>query len=166
MAIDVQQTAFDIGLVLTDDLPGLFLVGVFVHQCHFGAELDCAVQLLGVDHIRQAEDALQFFDAAFDERLFFTRRVILGVLRQVAMLAGFGDGLDDGRALDGFQRLEFDFQRGMARRGSLEFCPLLFWSTQKISGPGTGCAGTTGLGWTIPERNVRPIARGSRLDSQ
>ena len=40
------------------------------------------------------------FDAALDEALLLARRVVLGVLAQVAVRPCLGDRLDDARAID------------------------------------------------------------------
>ncbi len=45
----------------------------------------------------QREGALKFLDAAFDEALLLACGVVFGVLRQVAVFAGFGDVPDDAR---------------------------------------------------------------------
>src|SRR6056297_1209286 len=114
---DVEKALFDVGLVFADDLPGLFLVGVLVHQRHGRAELDRARKLGEVDHFDKAENAFEFLDAAFDEALLFARRVVFGVFLQVAQFARLGNRLDHGGTLFGLERFKFGFQRGMARAG-------------------------------------------------
>ena len=58
-----------------------------------------ARELARVDDLGQRELVLDVLDAALDERLLVARRVVLGVLAEVAVLARDRDRLDDRRAL-------------------------------------------------------------------
>src|SRR6056297_2147439 len=107
----VEQALLDIGLVLAHDLPGVPGLGVLVDQRHGGAELDRARQARGVDHLGEAEDALDLLEATLDEGLLLLGGMILGILAEIAMLARLGDGADDGGALDRLEVLELLFQR-------------------------------------------------------
>src|SRR6056297_217992 len=114
---DVQKPFLDIRFVLTDDLPGLFLIRVLVHQGDRGAELDRTGKLGGVDHFNKAQHAFQFLDAPLDEALLFARRMVLGVFLEVPQLPRLGYRLDDSGAFFGLERFQFRFQRGVARAG-------------------------------------------------
>src|SRR5580765_2131774 len=102
---DRDQAVFQIGLVVADDLVGHRDAAVFVFQVDRRGEHDAAlgVQRPRVDDLRGRELALDLEDAAFDEALLVLRRLVLGVLRQVALRARLGDGLDDGVTLDVLQ---------------------------------------------------------------
>ena len=64
-----------------------------------GAELHVvAGQRVRLDHLDRRHDLLELLDPALDERLALPRRVVFGVLGQVAMAARLGDGADDRRA--------------------------------------------------------------------
>ena len=69
------------------------------------AELDpvAARELADVDHFGPRQLVFNLFDSAFDERLLLARRVVLGVLAEVAVLAGGPNGLDDRRTLYALQ---------------------------------------------------------------
>jgi len=103
------------------NLIGLFFVGVFVNQSHPRAELDRAGHLFRVDHVSKGNRTLKLFDAAFDERLLFLGRVVFCVFGQIAVLAGFGDGLMMvGRSTD-FRCFSSGFPKPCDRRGSWGF---------------------------------------------
>ena len=95
----------------------VFLVGVLVGEQNGGAEADhVAAHGAYVDDVGVADYAFQFGQPALDEALAFARRVVFGVLRQVAVLAGFGDGADDGRALVAPQAFQFVLEPAQALR--------------------------------------------------
>ena len=75
------------------------------------------VSVLGSMISALASLRLDLLDAALDEALLLARRVVLGVLRQVAVGARFRDGLDDARPGLGLQPLEFLAQRFGAAQG-------------------------------------------------
>ena len=52
-----------------------------------------------VDDLGGRQLRLDLADAAFDEALLLARRVIFGVLREVAVAARLGDRLDDPRTV-------------------------------------------------------------------
>ena len=56
------------------------------------------------------ELALDLGDAALDEALALLRRVVVGVLRQVAVRARLGDRLDDRGPLDGLQPVQLGLE--------------------------------------------------------
>ena len=102
-----EPAVADVGLVLADDLKGLLLVGLLVRERDGRAELDHRARQLGdVDDLGAGDLVLELDDPALDEALPFARRVVFGVLREIAVLARFGDGADDRRPLDGFQPLQ------------------------------------------------------------
>jgi hypothetical protein len=109
--LDVEKALFNVGFHFADDLPGFFLVGVFVDKGDGGAELDRAGERGRVDDIGQRNRAFEFLDAALDKALLFAGRVILGVFLEVAKFTRRGDGLDDGGAFDRLQMFQFRFQR-------------------------------------------------------
>ena len=74
-------------LEVADDLVFDLLVGVLVDERDGGAELDrVAGQLRGVDDIGAADAVLELGDPRLVQALRLLGGVILGVLRQVAML--------------------------------------------------------------------------------
>ena len=70
-----------------------------------------------IDDVCARQLILQLDHAAFDKSLSFLRGVIFGVLRQVAVGAGFFDHADDGRPLDGFQMIDLVLQGLVALAG-------------------------------------------------
>src|SRR3712207_7664189 len=60
----------------------------------------------------RSDHALELEDAALVEGLGFLGGVVFGVLRQVAEGTGFGDGLDDARALHLLTVAQFLLQGG------------------------------------------------------
>ena len=77
-------------LRLADDLVDLLLLGVLVDQLDRGAELDgVAGELRHVDDLGARDHVLEFGDAPLVVDLRFLGGVILGVLGQVAVGAGF-----------------------------------------------------------------------------
>jgi hypothetical protein len=64
-----------------------------------------------IDHLGPAEDRFEFLDPPLDEALLFAGGMIFGVLGQVAMCAGLGDGLDDGRPVDRLQLTQLGIKR-------------------------------------------------------
>src|SRR6266568_9138538 len=112
-----QATGADIGLVLADDLEGLLLIGLLVGERHCRAELDHrAGQFRDVDDLGARDLVLQFHDAAFDEALAFARRMVLGVLREIAVIARLGNRSDDRRTIDRFEPLQFFLEAVVALR--------------------------------------------------
>jgi hypothetical protein len=67
--------------------------------------------------LRVAELRLDLRDAPLDEALLVSRRVVLGVLRQVAVRARLGDRLRIGRSLDGLQAVQLGAQLFCAAQG-------------------------------------------------
>src|SRR5262249_52683601 len=109
----------DVGLVLAHDLVGDAGTAVLVLELHGGAEHHLAGvrQLRRVDDLGVGELHLDLLNAALDEALLLARRVVLGVLRQVAVAARLGNGLDDRRARLRLEALELGAQRlGAAQR--------------------------------------------------
>src|ERR1700733_4161344 len=97
---DGDLALFGVGLGFANDLPDGFLFGVLIDQCHGGAERDgIAGEPRYVDHFGARELVLEFGDAAFVERLGFLRRVIFGVLREIAVAARLADLLNYARTL-------------------------------------------------------------------
>src|SRR3569623_3421612 len=91
--------ALGVRLGLADDLV-LDRLLVLVEQGAGRAEHDLVARQLGrVDDQRAAQFVLDIGDRRLDLALALFRRVILGVLRQVAMRARFLDRIDDLRAL-------------------------------------------------------------------
>ena len=102
---DRDHALLEVGLVVADDLVGDLGAAVLVLEVDGRAEDDAAVgvERRRVDDLRRGELALDLEDAALDEALLLLGRLVLGVLRQVAVRARLGDRLDDGVALDGLQ---------------------------------------------------------------
>src|SRR6267143_593735 len=107
----------DVGLVLADDLPGRLLAAVLL-DVHRGAEHAAALGIdqPRVDLLRVGELRLDVADARLDEALALARRVVLGVLGQVAVRARIGDRLGHRRPLDAPQPLQLFAQ--LRRAGS------------------------------------------------
>ena len=92
---------------------GGFFIAFDVGHGHGGAEAhNLARELADVDDIGAADDIFQLENAPFDEALLLACRMVLGVFRQIAMLARFGDLLNHGRPVGELQLTELVFQRG------------------------------------------------------
>src|SRR5262249_4559414 len=75
-----------------DELETLFLAGVEVLDAHAHAEDDgIGRQVVLVDEVGPVELVLEVVDAGLQHPLVFARGVVLGVLAQVAQVAGGGD---------------------------------------------------------------------------
>ena len=97
---------------LTDDLIGhRHTVGLTL-QIHGYAEHNPTIlrQLRDVDDLGIGQPAFDFGDSPFDEALILTRRMVFGVLGQIAVATRFGDGADDGWTVLGLQTLQFSAQ--------------------------------------------------------
>src|SRR6185295_16796361 len=94
---------FDVGLVLADDLVTDGLAVVLVLEIDGGAESHPVAagrrRRCRIDDLRRRKLRIDFADAPFDEALLFTRSVVFGVLREIAMTARFGNRLDDPRTI-------------------------------------------------------------------
>src|SRR5215467_6673853 len=87
-----------VGFGLADELPHLFLLGILIDKRHRRAECDgVARELRDVDDLGTRELVLEFGDARLVVRLRLLRRVVFGILRQVAVRARIGNLLDDAR---------------------------------------------------------------------
>ncbi len=75
---------------------------------HCGSENDPASIFYAgdVNHLSCRELAFDFLDAPFNKALLLPRCVVLGVLLEIAMLAGVGNGFNHFRALDRPQLLK------------------------------------------------------------
>jgi hypothetical protein len=107
-----DPSCLDVGFVVTDDLVG-HRVAALLLEIDGGAEhaAPVGVEQLRVDDLRVAELGLDFRDATLDEALLVARRIVLGVLREIAVRARLRDGLGIGRPLDGLQAVQFGAQR-------------------------------------------------------
>src|SRR5439155_16369848 len=120
-----EAAVADIGLVLADNAEGLLLVGLLIGQRHRRAELDCrARQFRDIDDLGAGDLVLEFGEAAFEKALALATRAVLGVLRNVAVGAGLGDGADDGRTIDRFQPLRLVLQPSIPLDGHRD---LIYW---------------------------------------
>ena len=84
----------EIGLVVADDLVGEALAGRGILEVDCRAEHDMPAGVGdrgGVDHLRSGELVLDLGDPALDEALALLRRVVVGILRKVAVPARFGE---------------------------------------------------------------------------
>src|ERR1700733_12234971 len=114
---DGDPALLGVGFRLADDLPHRLLVGVLIDQGDGGAKGDgVAGQFRHVDDLGARQLVLELGDAALVERLRFLRRVILGVLRKIAVGARIGNLLDDARALSLLAMLELGLECRIARR--------------------------------------------------
>ena len=68
------------------------------------------VEQLRVDHLRVGELCLELDDASLDEALALARRLVLGVLGDVALRARIGDGCDHRRPVHRLQAMQLDAQ--------------------------------------------------------
>ena len=103
----------------THQLVGLLLVGVAIRKGDRRAELgDVTRPFRRVDDFRAADLVFQLGDPALDETLAFTRGMVLGVFRQVAMLTCVGDGSDHRRPLFRFERFQLFLQPLEALQGN------------------------------------------------
>lgn len=118
----------DVGLVGAHDLVKDLFFGVGVDQPDLGPELDLgAGELARVNDLGAGEGRLVVADLGLDHALFFLGGMVLGVLAEVAVLAGDTDGLGDAGPLDILEALQFFAQacvaggghRDLVRHGSL-----------------------------------------------
>jgi len=119
---DREALGLDVGFVLADDLVGALLLGVLVDEGHGRAELDHLAGKLGdVDHLGARNLILKLEHAALDEALALARGVVLGILRDIAVLARLGDRADDRGTFDRLQLLELLFKplEAFRRHGNL-----------------------------------------------
>ena len=134
---------FDVRFVVADDLVADFVAGVFVGQHHGRPEDDLA----GVGHRGYVDDlgvgelAFDVFDAAFDEALTLAGGVVFGVFLEVAVFARFGDGLDDGGAVYGFELFQFGAQGFGAAGGHGDFVHRIFLALSLSRDSGSGMGG-------------------------
>jgi hypothetical protein len=114
---DVDQALLQVGLVLADDLVLDLVAGLLFLELDGGAEHDLAagVQLRRIDDLRGRQLALELADAAFDEALAVLGGVVLGVLRQVALRARLGDGVDHPGPLHGLELVQFGLELSRCR---------------------------------------------------
>src|SRR4029453_1032653 len=84
------------------DLVAGLLAGLIL-DAHRGAEGDAVARGRGLDDLGRADLALQIVDPRLHEALFLASRVILGILRQIAVGPRLRDGPGDGRTLDALQ---------------------------------------------------------------
>src|SRR5581483_1376472 len=70
------------------------------------AERDALAGGWRIDDLGGVDLPFQLVDAPLDEALLLAGRVVLRVLREVAVGAGLGDGLDDRRALHALEPVE------------------------------------------------------------
>jgi len=140
--VDRDAALLDVGLVVADDLVHRRGLALFL-QLDGRAEHAAAVgvEQLGIDHLRVAELRLELRDAALDEALLLARRVVFGVLREVAVRARLGNHLAHMRPLDGLQALQLRAQQLGASRGHRGFRHK--WSVKRVSG---ACGGGPGAG--------------------
>jgi hypothetical protein len=131
---DRDLARLDVGLVFADDLVAHGRAIGFVLEVHRRAKhaAPVGVHEPGVDHLRVGELRLEVRDAPLDEALALARRLVLGVLRQVAVRARLGDRQRVRRALDAAQPLQLGAQilrapqghRGLWHGGMLRRWPL------------------------------------------
>ena len=101
-ARDADGASLEVALVGADDAVGRLLRRLRVGELDRGAEGDAVARELGrVDHLGEGELLLEVLHAAFDEGLLVAGGVVLGVLLEVAVLAGAAPARVDG-ALEGF----------------------------------------------------------------
>src|SRR5262245_42818623 len=92
-------------LVRAHDLVADLLAAFVLEQDRRG-EGDAVARCGRIDDLGGAHLALELGDAPLDERLLLARRVVLGVLGEVAVGPGLGDRLGDGVAIDALQAVE------------------------------------------------------------
>ena len=99
----------DVGFEVADDLVAHFLARILVGKIDRRTEHDARarVQPADVDDFGIRERRFELVDAALGETLLLARRVILGVLLQIAVRTRLGDRLDDARAFDALQPFQF-----------------------------------------------------------
>src|ERR1700733_11239924 len=116
-----QSANLDVGFMHADDLVGRFLLRLFIHQLDMRAEHHMLAGQSGrIDHPGRVYDFLQLGNEPFDEGLTFSRRMVLGVLGEIAMCARFGDLTNDRRALNRFELAKLVFEALQTRAGHRE----------------------------------------------
>src|SRR5690606_23968815 len=90
-----------------------------------------------VDQVGVRQLALQLLDAALDEALLLARGVVLGVLLEVAVGAGLGDGGDHFRPLHRLEVVKLLAQAlgALERHGGSHDCSSLCSSCSDQTGP-------------------------------
>src|SRR5262249_47258326 len=115
---DADAPLGEVGLVGAEDAVGDLLARVRVRELDGGPEGDLvAGELARVDDLGPGQLVLDLLDASFDERLPLACGVVLGVLAQVAVLAGGRDRLDDGGPRDALELTELVPKLGRTFRG-------------------------------------------------
>src|SRR6266478_1976569 len=118
-----------VGLVRADDLVA-DLLAVLVLEQHGRGEGDAVPRGRRIDDLGASDLPLELGDPALDERLLLARRVILGVLGDVAVRPRFGDRLGDGVSVDALEAIELVAQtlvprarhrRALDRHGVLRY---------------------------------------------
>src|ERR1019366_5112626 len=106
-ARDADASLCEIGLVGPENSVRDLFAGVDVGELHGRPEGHAvARELARVDDLGARELVLELLDPSFHERLALARRMVLGVLAEIAGLARRRDRLDDGRALDAPQLVQ------------------------------------------------------------
>ena len=91
----------EIGFAFRDD--GVLHLGADLHVLHLngGEDLDdVGAELGGVDDLGRRDGSFEFVDLGFEVGLRFFCRVVFGVFREIAFVAGFSDGCRCSRAVD------------------------------------------------------------------
>src|SRR6516165_2352706 len=113
-----ETRALDVSLMHADDLVADLDFRILVDEMNGRAEFHrVAGKHRRINHFRGRGDFLQLGDAAFDEGLALARGMVLGIFREVAMGAGFGDSPDDGRAFICLQIPQFILECHETRGG-------------------------------------------------
>src|SRR5262249_14304397 len=92
-------------LVRAHDLVADLLAALVLEQ-NGRREGDAVARRRRIDDLGGADLALELGDAALDERLLLARRVVFGILGEVAVGPGLGDRLGDGVPVDALEAIE------------------------------------------------------------
>src|SRR5690606_2267651 len=97
---DRDAAGLHVGLLIANNLVGLFFLGILVNENHRRPELDRVTgQLLHVDDFGAGDIILKLADAAFIEALGLLGGMIFGIFRQIAVGTCLGNSIDDARTL-------------------------------------------------------------------
>ena len=108
--------------MLADDLVAGLVLGVLVDDGDGGAELDLAARKPGdVDDLGTRHPVLDVGNLPLDPALAFLGRVILGVLREIAVRTCLGDGGNHSRPLQRLETLQIIVESLIALGGHWDF---------------------------------------------
>lgn len=105
-----------IGLPLTNDFIGLIFTPHL--DSYFATNSNCTVTIT-IDHLGFVDNTLELFDTTLDKGELFFSGVILGILGEIAKIAGPGHAVNRSGELDIFEFIQLGLDLGKAGGGEL-----------------------------------------------